>query len=370
MHKELGHWERALDRFALAIKLGANTADSGHSSSSGISSSSSNQGNAKGKGVFVQGYSYRAQLLYSLGRVEEAVMNYQVCLTQQALEGQSVADIAQTRTSLGVCHMACGSYSKAIQQFDYVLLLEHHNDHYCWFHREMALLLWAYLDTPHTCFSLDRKSDTRVKDGWCRRAKYKACMAAHSEEGSNPYQALLVPTPSLLSPKQEQEQKLKLELESSHRLHTACVRFGKGMQLDSKGFLPNVRQHAQFGLAVMEMSCALRKHIISRNQFKHVNRDLSLDWRLLMDIAVRWRQLSEPQDPVWWIDGMPLKAFEEGFGLQTPLVNGQLKTVRYYPYFDKAFHRMKAIAQVRTRVCVYVYICICVYTWIRLASII
>ena len=40
---------------------------------------------------------------------------------------------------------------------------------------------------------------------------------------------------------------------------------------------------------------------------------------------------------------MPHKAFEEGFGLQTPIVNGQLKTVRYYCYFDTAFALFKRV---------------------------
>ena len=60
-------------------------------------------------------------------------------------------------------------------------------------------------------------------------------------------------------------------------------------------------------------------------------------WRDFFDIAVKWRQVSEPNDAVWWIDGLTTQAFEDGFGLQTPIVNGQLKTIRYYSYFDKAF---------------------------------
>lgn len=43
-------------------------------------------------------------------------------------------------------------------------------------------------------------------------------------------------------------------------------------------------------------------------------------FRDTMDVAVRWRQLSEPNDPVWWIDLLDPKAFEQGFGLQTPMV--------------------------------------------------
>jgi len=64
-------------------------------------------------------------------------------------------------------------------------------------------------------------------------------------------------------------------------------------------------------------------------------------WRDLFDVVVRWRQISEPNDPVWWIDRFPSRAFEEGFGLQTPIVNGQLKTIRYYPYFAATFDLVK-----------------------------
>lgn len=71
----------------------------------------------------------------------------------------------------------------------------------------------------------------------------------------------------------------------------------------------------------------------------------TFNWRDLYDIAVRWRQVSEPGDPVWWIDRFPTQAFEDGFGLQTPLVNGHLTTVRYAPYFQPAFDRVKEILQ-------------------------
>ena len=50
-------------------------------------------------------------------------------------------------------------------------------------------------------------------------------------------------------------------------------------------------------------------------------------YRDVFDVAVRWRQLSEPNDPVWWIDRLTPEAFREGFGLQTPMVNGQLKVM-------------------------------------------
>lgn len=50
-------------------------------------------------------------------------------------------------------------------------------------------------------------------------------------------------------------------------------------------------------------------------------------WRDVYDVCVRWRQLSEPFDPVWWIDRLTRESFEDGFGLQTPLVQGQMEVV-------------------------------------------
>jgi hypothetical protein len=58
--------------------------------------------------------------------------------------------------------------------------------------------------------------------------------------------------------------------------------------------------------------------------------DHACDWRDVYDIAVRWRQQSEPFDPVFYIDGMTPAAFAEGFGLQTPMVSGQQRVVRYH----------------------------------------
>ena len=142
---------------------------------------------------------------------------------------------------------------------------------------------------------------------------------------------------------------------------------GHWMQLDTPGFIRNHRQHRQFGLAVLQMAKQLKRHTelvrnglgglkirdtasskkfafhttsssgstasdISSTKAKSMH---SFGWRDFFDIAVKWRQVSDSNDAVWWIDALTTQAFEDGFGLQTPIVNGQLKTIRYYSYFDK-----------------------------------
>ena len=149
-------------------------------------------------------------------------------------------------------------------------------------------------------------------------------------------------------------------------------------------------------------------------------------WRDFVDISIKWRQISEPNDPVFWSLSLPLapalvharslcdcggddwgctmlacarcaclarwawpfacartctwfgmpcgrkvkrvcvcvcvcvnpgklarnvcridllapEAFAEGFGLQTPMVTGQMNVVRYYPYFTRALEVVKKL---------------------------
>lgn len=137
----------------------------------------------------------------------------------------------------------------------------------------------------------------------------------------------------------------------------AASPMGPGIQLRCPGFLPNARQHRMFGLASLEVAQLVRRHWVSVKAGEAgamVRESGSSLWRPtrqggggspegrgggeglgmrpvgyrdVFDVAVRWRQLSEPNDPVWWIDRLTAEAFREGFGLQTPMVNGQLKVI-------------------------------------------
>ena len=49
----------------------------------------------------------------------------------------------------------------------------------------------------------------------------------------------------------------------------------------------------------------------------------------------RWRQLSEPNDQVVWVDLLTRREFEAGFGSHTPMYSGQTKCVRYYMNFER-----------------------------------
>lgn len=101
-------------------------------------------------------------------------------------------------------------------------------------------------------------------------------------------------------------------------------------------------------------------------------------WRDAMDIVVRWRQLSEPNDQacmasllrslliclrsrhlmasafrslltlasnlqVIWVDLLTREEFEAGFGSHTPIFSGQTKCVRYYMNFGRGLALLKEV---------------------------
>lgn len=129
------------------------------------------------------------------------------------------------------------------------------------------------------------------------------------------------------------------------RLKSVADSIGSFMQYQSPGFLKNSRQHRQFGCAALELSQVLRSHWISlcngaSGVYCHNDSSSNLEelkslldsndfddndchalcYRDVFDIALLWRQNSEPFDPVYWIEGLTKSTFERGFGLQTPMV--------------------------------------------------
>eukprot|EP01138_Halocafeteria_seosinensis_P009414 gb/GECG01009620.1/.p1 GENE.gb/GECG01009620.1/~~gb/GECG01009620.1/.p1 ORF type:complete len:1139 (+),score=132.97 gb/GECG01009620.1/:1-3417(+) len=135
---------------------------------------------------------------------------------------------------------------------------------------------------------------------------------------------------------------------------------GSFMQYESPGFLRNPRQHRQFGLAALEIAQTVRSHWLSlrgdeglycfnrcSSNMQSVKRlfpgedfdnaDVHpLCFRDVYDIALLWRQNSEPFDPVYWIEGLTESTFNRGFGLQTPMVSGFTEVPRYFPYCGRS----------------------------------
>lgn len=380
MYKEIGKWREAESGFRNVIKMDSTKR-------------------------FHQGPTYMAQLLYGCGRPAEALEFLRSGM--KMLPGGG--DIATFSLAASAC-LCLGKYRDAVTYFDRALRFE--ADCSCWFQREISLYMWSRLDKPLSAFSIDDELDPRVKDGWCKRAPWRAFMApANDAVEYTPMRTPDVPTVDIDKPAATAD-----ELARRSRLLDLMLPLNSWVQLNCQGFLPNATQHCMFGLAVLNVAQCMRKHCSSiradgpgldiddatssraeyssrtdlpstgSSSFKSPGKSSAaastpaslpatstggsnsskkdkegngarpgsegtrgevggsnsssggssssgssggamtgkrgsehqhlFGWRDLFDIAVRWRQVSEPNDPVWWIDRLPAKAFTEGFGLQ------------------------------------------------------
>ena len=254
---------------------------------------------------FPQALQFRAQLHYAAGSPLLCIADLQTYLAR-------VPGDVECLTLLGLSLQSLGNYRSAIEVYECVLKVS--GGSYVWYLRQVALFYWQHLDADFILLSPDTHIDPRIKDGLCKRNDWRATMLEYRDPsipslecGESSY---LCPVPS--------------------EVIATADRRSLVVQLQCPGFLPNSRQRRMFGLASLQ--CAY-----------HLRNNSSLDWRSLFDVAVRWRQVSEPNDCVYWIDGFPCAAFQEGFGLTTPIQNGELKTFRYYVYFEKCLEVVKQI---------------------------
>lgn len=143
------------------------------------------------------------------------------------------------------------------------------------------------------------------------------------------------------------------------------------IQVDSPGFLKHERQHKMFGAMVLQMAQLLISHYrqvgiagglvvphAARSRRVLLGKDEEIEegesatpevepifgWRDFFDIAVKWRQIAEPFDTVFWIDCTAAQEDQaDKVGLQTFLYHGVGKNIRYYPYFNKTFTLLKQL---------------------------
>jgi len=213
-----------------------------------------------------------------------------------------------------------------------------------------VLYLHKKLDQPIGNYNPDVDLDAYFKEAYCKR-----------HPTSHPRLCNYIPQKPISTKIPDVKLSDTAPTPDMQKLVDLSRKFGKLIQLNTPGFLSNLRQHRMCGLSIVNMAQQARAHFRAgskgsdasntgvplafntKGSSKENGKAHDFGWRDFMDIAIKWRQVSEPNDPVFWIDLLAPEAFAEGFGLQTPMVTGQMNVVRYFPYFARALEVVKKL---------------------------
>ncbi|KAM1733374.1 hypothetical protein EV1_018569 [Malus domestica] len=339
-------------------------------------------------GRFAKAYHLRGLLLHGMGEHSKAIKDLSTGLS---IESANI-ECLYLRAS---CYHALGEYGHAVKDYDAVLDLELDSMEkfvlqcLAFYQKEVALYTASRINSEFCWFDIDGDIDSLFKEYWCKRLHPKnVCEKVFRQP----------PLRESLKKGKVRKQDFSVTKQKAALLQAADS-IGRKIQYDCPGFLPNRRQHRMAGLAAIEVAQKVSKAWRSfQAEWKYSNNKSTLkfgkrgrrrervnlpsqnrggagcstssssetstsygitesnssarsmmSWHEVYSIAVKWRQISEPCDPVVWINKLS-EEFNAGFGSHTPLILGQAKVVRYFPNFKRTLEVTKAIMKERSYV--------------------
>ncbi|KAG5623861.1 hypothetical protein H5410_009079 [Solanum commersonii] len=348
-------------------------------------------------GRYAKAYHLRGLLLHGMGEHRNAIKDLSMGL---AIDSANI-ECLYLRAS---CYHAIGLYKEAVWAFsnlspvkDYDAALDLELDSMekfvlqclAFYQKEIALYTASKINSEFSWFDIDGDIDPLFKEYWCKRLHPKnVCEKVYRQP----------PLKESLKKGKQRKQEFTFTKQKTALLQAADS-IGRNIQYHCPGFLHNRRQHRMAGLAAIEIAQKVSKawralqaewrnstkgtgksgkRLRRREKLNSVslNRggagcstssssDTStsysliddrstgrsmMSWNHLYSLAVKWRQISEPCDPVVWINKLS-EEFNTGFGSHTPLVLGQAKVVRYHPNCQRTLTVAKAVIKENKSVC-------------------
>ncbi|XP_075388031.1 tetratricopeptide repeat protein 13 isoform X2 [Tenrec ecaudatus] len=299
-YRELGNFEAATESFQKALLLNQN---------------------------HVQTLQLRGMMLYHHGSLQEALKNFKRCLQLEPYN-----EVCQYMK--GLSHVAMGQFYEGIKAQTKVMLNdplpgqkaspEYLKVKYL---REYSRYLHAHLDTPLAEYNVDADLPGSFKDHWAKNLPF--LIEDYEEQpGLQPH---------IRDVLHQNFESYKLDIQE---LICVADRLGSLMQYETPGFLPNKRIHRAMGLAALEVMQAVQR-TWTNSKVRMNGKTRLMQWRDMFDIAVKWRRIADPDQPVLWLDQMPARSLSRGFNNHINLIRGQVINMRYLEYFEKILHFIK-----------------------------
>ncbi|KPP73727.1 tetratricopeptide repeat protein 13-like [Scleropages formosus] len=299
-YRELGDFEAAMESFQKALLL-----DQNH----------------------IQSLQLRGMMLYHHGSLQEAIGNFKRCLQLEPYN-----EVCQYMK--GLSHVAMGQFYEGIKAQTKVMLndpllgqkasSEYLKVKYL---REYSRYLHSHLDIPVAEYNIDQDLPGNFKNHWAKSLPF--LIEDYEEQpGLQPHIKDVLP------------QNFESYNTEVQKLVCTADHLGALMQYSTPGFLPNRRIHRAMGLATIELMQAMQR-TWSNSKVRVNGKTRLMQWRDMFDIAVKWRRIADPDQPVLWLDQMPARSLSRGFNNHINLIRGQIINIRYLHYFDKILNFIK-----------------------------
>ncbi|XP_077214890.1 tetratricopeptide repeat (TPR)-like superfamily protein [Tasmannia lanceolata] len=330
---------------------------------------------------FAKAYHLRGLLHHGMGEHRNAIKDLSIGLS---IERSSIECLYLR----GSCYHAIGQYGDAVKDYNAVLDLELDSVEkfvlqcLAFYQKEVALYTASKICSEFCWFDIDGDLDPLFKEYWCKRLHPKdVCEKVYRQP----------PLRESLKKGRLRKQDFTVTKQKATLLQAADF-IGKKIQYNCPGFLPNRCQHRMAGLAAIEIAQKVSKawrslqlewkfssksttktgkkarkkekvNVPSQNRGgaccstssssepstsygfsddRSGSSRFMMSWQEVYSLGVRWRQISEPCDPVVWVNKLS-EEFNSGFGSHTPMVLGQAKVVRYFPNCERTLNVAKAI---------------------------
>uniref|UniRef100_W5NFJ0 Tetratricopeptide repeat domain 13 n=1 Tax=Lepisosteus oculatus TaxID=7918 RepID=W5NFJ0_LEPOC len=299
-YRELGDFEAAMESFQKALMLNQN---------------------------HIQSLQLRGMMLYHHGSLQEAIRNFKRCLQLEPYN-----EVCQYMK--GLSHVAMGQFYEGIKAQTKVMLndpllgqkasSEYLKVKYL---REYSRYLHAHLDIPVAEYNVDQDLPGNFKNHWAKNLPF--LIEDYEEQpGLQPHIKDVLP------------QNFESYTSEVQKLICTADHLGGLMQYNTPGFLPNHRMHRAMGLATLEVMQAMQR-TWSNSKVRVNGKTRQMQWRDMFDIAVKWRRIADPDQPVLWLDQMPARSLSRGFNNHINLIRGQIINIRYLAYFDSILNFIK-----------------------------
>ncbi|ESO90066.1 hypothetical protein LOTGIDRAFT_218109 [Lottia gigantea] len=194
--------------------------------------------------------------------------------------------------------------------------------------KEYGRYLHSKLETQLKHFKPESDLDPEFKENWIKNLPFKFKKSYKEQPGLQPEISDI------------KEHNISDYTADVRNLICKAVKVGSYTQVNTDGFTPNNRLNLAMGLASLHIAQYLEKKWKSLKNGKE-----RLDWQDLFNIAVQYRRLVDPEQPVFWVDTMPEFRTTDGVRSDINFVRGSVLNLRVMQYYDLVFKLAKTMLE-------------------------